>query len=216
MDRQSKTAAEPAPVNSEKQVSEESEAFKQKGNEFFRSGKFAEAVSSYTQALEVSRSNPQNYIYYCNRATAFFYLKNYEAAEAGVCCVGASYVDCKECLALNPRHMKAYTRLAAVYSKMERYEEAVKACEAGLAIDASNVELSSLLPSLKAHLSASQGQPQGQTQNQPQGQPQGQPNLGNLFQSLASNPMVQNMAQSLSNGQANLSDILNNPMVSQM
>ena len=204
MDRQSKTAAEPAPVNSEKQVSEESEAFKQKGNEFFRSGKFAEAVSSYTQALEVSRSNPQNYIYYCNRATAFFYLKNYEAAEAGVCCVGASPVDCKECLALNPRHMKAYTRLAAVYSKMERYEEAVKACEAGLAIDASNVELSSLLPSLKAHLSASQGQPQGQ------------PNLGNLFQSLASNPMVQNMAQSLSNGQANLSDILNNPMVSQM
>lgn len=216
MDRQSKTAAEPAPVNSEKQVSEESEAFKQKGNEFFRSGKFAEAVSSYTQALEVSRSNPQNYIYYCNRATAFFYLKNYEAAEAGVCCVGASPVDCKECLALNPRHMKAYTRLAAVYSKMERYEEAVKACEAGLAIDASNVELSSLLPSLKAHLSASQGQPQGQTQNQPQGQPQGQPNLGNLFQYLASNPMVQNMAQSLSNGQANLSDILNNPMVSQM
>lgn len=133
-----------------------------------------------------------------------------------MCCVGASPVDCKECLALNPRHMKAYTRLAAVYSKMERYEEVVKACEAGLAIDASNVELSSLLPSLKAHLSASQGQPQGQTQNQPQGQPQGQPNLGNLFQSLASNPMVQNMAQSLSNGQANLSDILNNPMVSQM
>ena len=85
MDRQSKSAAEPAPMDVEKRVTEESDAFKQKGNEYFRSGKFADAVNSYTQALEVSRSNPQNFIYYCNRATAYFYLKNYEAAVAGVC-----------------------------------------------------------------------------------------------------------------------------------
>lgn len=188
---------------------QDSEVFKQQGNDYFRSGNFAEAVKSYTQAIEVSQQNPQNYIYYCNRATSYFYLKDYESAEAGEHPGSALRVDCKKALALNPRYMKAYTRLASVYSKLGRYEDAVRACEAGLAIDPSNRDLSSLLPSLKQHLTSQSSESQ-------QGQQGQQPNLGNLFQSMASNPMVQNLAQNLSNGSASFSDIMNNPYVSQL
>ena len=87
MDRQSKTAAKPdsctPPAAPEMHSVQDSEVFKQQGNDYFRSGNFAEAVKSYTQAIEVSQQNPQNYIYYCNRATSYFYLKDYESAEAG-------------------------------------------------------------------------------------------------------------------------------------
>lgn len=218
MDRKAKTAAKPescTPPPSaapEMHSVQDSEAFKQQGNDYFRSGNFAEAVKSYTQAIEVSQQNPQNYIYYCNRATAYFYLKDYESAEAGEHPRSASRVDCKESLALNPRYMKAYTRLTSVYSKLGRYEDAVRACEAGLVIDPSNPDLSSLLPSLKQHLTSQSSEPQQGQQGQ-QGQ---QPSLGNLFQSMASNPMVQSLAQNLSNGSASFSDIMNNPYVSEL
>ena len=57
---------------------EEADRYKKEGNEHFGMNHFAEAYESYTKAINVSPSNPNNYIYYCNRGTASFHLKNYE------------------------------------------------------------------------------------------------------------------------------------------
>ena len=43
-----------------------------------------QAYSSYSDALNVSEFNPNNYIYYCNRATASFYMKNYDDVMSGM------------------------------------------------------------------------------------------------------------------------------------
>ena len=42
------------------------------------------ALDYYTQAIELSPSNPKKYIYLCNRATAAFYLNDYTVAEKGM------------------------------------------------------------------------------------------------------------------------------------
>lgn len=61
----------------------ESESFKEEGNKHFRTGNFDEAIKCYTKALSVSATNPNNYIYYTNRATASFYHKDYTSAIDG-------------------------------------------------------------------------------------------------------------------------------------
>lgn len=62
---------------------EEADHYKNEGNEYFRTNHFAEAYESYTKAINTSPLNPNNYIYYCNRGTASFYLKNYEDTVKG-------------------------------------------------------------------------------------------------------------------------------------
>lgn len=58
------------------------------------------------------------------------------------------YVDCKKALALNQSYIKAHIRLVASYMKSNQLQEALSACESGLAIDPSNDQLKSYLSSL--------------------------------------------------------------------
>ena len=66
------------------EVNELAERLKEEGNALFRNHNFEEAVLKYTEALNVDINNPQNYIFYSNRATALFYLQRYEDAERGI------------------------------------------------------------------------------------------------------------------------------------
>ena len=56
---------------------------KNAGNDHFRNGRYAQAYESYSEAISIYEQNPNNYIYYCNRATASFYLKNYQDVIQG-------------------------------------------------------------------------------------------------------------------------------------
>lgn len=60
------------------------ESIKEQGNAFFRRGEFKNAMDSYTEAIEMYNENPNKYVYLCNRATAAFYLSEYEMAEQGI------------------------------------------------------------------------------------------------------------------------------------
>lgn len=69
------------------------EDFKDRGNASFQAGNIQEAISLYTQAIEL---DPDNYIYYSNRSAA--YMKADSKSKA--------LKDAERCLELNPSFIK--------------------------------------------------------------------------------------------------------------
>ncbi|KAL5716073.1 hypothetical protein ACHQM5_017810 [Ranunculus cassubicifolius] len=84
-----------------------------RGNDFFKSGKFAEACTAYGEGLKF---DPSNSVLYCNRAACWSKLAQWEK----------SIEDCNQALKLQPNYAKALLRRAASYGKLERWTESVK------------------------------------------------------------------------------------------
>lgn len=78
------------------------------GNEFFNSGKFAEACIAYGEGLRCDPSNP---VLYCNRAACRSKLGQWEK----------SIEDCNEALKIQANYTKALLRRAASYGKVYIY-----------------------------------------------------------------------------------------------
>ncbi|KAG0461196.1 hypothetical protein HPP92_021493 [Vanilla planifolia] len=83
------------------------------GNEFFKTGNFAEASTAYGEGLKYDPSNP---VLYCNRAACRFKLGQWER----------SLEDCNKALRILPSYTKALLRRAASFAKLERWLEAVR------------------------------------------------------------------------------------------
>ncbi len=103
------------------------EAHREKGNQFFKEGKFADAKGEYDEAI---RRNPSDAKLYSNRAAALTKLIAYPDALR----------DLDECLRLDPNFVKAYSRKGTVHFSMKDYNKAIEAYDAGLAIDPSSTE----------------------------------------------------------------------------
>lgn len=89
----------------------EAEKLKNEGNELMKSEHFREALEKYSRAIEL---DPQNSVFFCNRAAAHFKLGEHESAVA----------DCMAALALQPTYGKAHGRLGIALTALNRHEEA--------------------------------------------------------------------------------------------
>lgn len=103
------------------------EEHREKGNTFFKEGKFADAKIQYDEAI---KRNPSDAKLYSNRAAALTKLLAYPDALR----------DLEECLKLDPKFVKAYSRKGTVHFFMKDYNKALEAYDAGLAIDPDNTE----------------------------------------------------------------------------
>ncbi|XP_049401722.1 TPR repeat-containing thioredoxin TTL1-like [Solanum stenotomum] len=83
------------------------------GNELFKSGRYIEACSAYGEGL--SRDS-LNLILYCNRATCWYKLEQWEK----------SLDDCNHALLIQPQYTKALFQKAASNVKLERWADAVR------------------------------------------------------------------------------------------
>ncbi|XP_064647220.1 dnaJ homolog subfamily C member 7-like [Lineus longissimus] len=90
---------------------------KEDGNNAFRAGRYEDAYSIYTEALNIDPFNVHtNSKLYCNRATACSKVnRNDQAIE-----------DCSKAIELDDKYLKAYLRRAKCYMDSEKYEEAVR------------------------------------------------------------------------------------------
>lgn len=80
------------------------------GNSAIVAKNYLDAISYYTEALELSGDGPNSHIYHCNRAAAHCHLNNYiEAVE-----------DCNASLVLQPTYVKAFSRLGLANYFLER------------------------------------------------------------------------------------------------
>ncbi|KEG14869.1 small glutamine-rich tetratricopeptide repeat protein [Trypanosoma grayi] len=96
------------------------EEIKNKGNDLMGEVKYKEAIAYYTKAIEME---PENHIFFANRAAAHTHLKDYRSA----------LLDCERAIAIDPNYPKGYARMGTVFFYQEKYSSAVdaftKACE---------------------------------------------------------------------------------------
>ncbi|RMX57998.1 hypothetical protein pdam_00017228 [Pocillopora damicornis] len=108
------------------------EAYKEDGNYEYNRKKFKEAIAAYTEGIKVKCDDAHlNAILYTNRATAQICLGNNRSALN----------DATAAKKLEPTYMKALIRGATACVELQKFEDAVKWCDEGLAIEAQNQRL---------------------------------------------------------------------------
>ncbi|XP_028790466.1 inactive TPR repeat-containing thioredoxin TTL3-like [Neltuma alba] len=109
------------------------EEVKRAGNELYRSGNFAEALSLYDRAISISPNNPA---YRSNRAAALTALGKLAAAAK----------ECEEAVKLDPGYARAHQRLASLYLRFGQVENAQShLCLPGKQVDHSELHKLGLL-----------------------------------------------------------------------
>lgn len=83
-----------------------------RGNDLYKSERYTEASSAYTEGL---RLEPCNAVLYCNRAACWFKLRMWER----------SVEDCNQALRFQPRYTKPLLRRAACNNKVHNNKTAV-------------------------------------------------------------------------------------------
>lgn len=105
-----------------------SEEAKNRGNEFFKDGKWTEAIAEYTEALN---RDPSNYRVYSNRAACYTKLMDWSKGLE----------DCEKCLAIDPKFVKAYIRKGKIQHFLKQYHKALETFQRGLDLDPTATEL---------------------------------------------------------------------------
>ena len=108
-----------------------------KGNAAFSAGDYTEAITFFSQAIEL---DPSNHVLFSNRSASHASLKDYEAALK----------DANQCVSLNPSWGKGYSRQGAAYFGLEEWQSAIEAYEVGLTHDPSSELLKNSLADAKA------------------------------------------------------------------
>ncbi|XP_043344933.1 small glutamine-rich tetratricopeptide repeat-containing protein beta isoform X3 [Cervus elaphus] len=95
------------------------------GNNHMKEENYAAAVDCYTQAIEL---DPNNAVYYCNRAAAQSKLGHYTDAIK----------DCEKAIAIDSKYSKAYGRMGLALTAMNKFQEAVTSYQKALDLDPEN------------------------------------------------------------------------------
>ncbi|RCK67354.1 Serine/threonine-protein phosphatase T [Candida viswanathii] len=90
---------------------EEAIKLKDQGNAYLKDHKYDQAIESYTQAIAL---DPQNAIFYSNRAQVHIKLENY----------GLAIQDCDAAIAIDPGFLKAYYRKGVSLMAILQYKQA--------------------------------------------------------------------------------------------
>ncbi|XP_044133017.1 RNA polymerase II-associated protein 3 [Bufo gargarizans] len=117
-------------------------ADKEKGNNYFKAGKYDEAVQCYTRGMD---ADPYNAVLPTNRASAFFRLKKYAVAES----------DCNLAIALNRSYWKAYARRGACRLALKNFQGAKEDYEKVLELESNNFEATNELKKIALELQSS-------------------------------------------------------------
>lgn len=130
---------------------------KDRGNQAFAAGRYADAVASFSEAialqLKSGGGNGDLHVYHSNRSAA--YLKTGDGAKA--------LADAEHCLSLKRSWAKGYSRKGAALYHLARYADAFRAYKEGLALDAGNAALLDGLRSVELKMAA----PPGGTSSRP-------------------------------------------------
>lgn len=102
--------------------------FKEKGNKALSSGNAKEAVEHYSAAIAL---DPQNHVFFSNRSAAYCKLEQFEKALE----------DAEECVKINSKWGKGWSRKASALEFLGRYSDALDAYDEGLKVDPENKQL---------------------------------------------------------------------------
>ncbi|CAF1325635.1 unnamed protein product [Adineta steineri] len=171
---------------------QQADKFKNQGNEFVKQEKYKEALEAYNSAIQI---DPNNAIYYCNRAAAHNKLNNNEQALN----------DCFRSIEIDSNYSKAYGRLGVIYLSLDKVHEALDAYRKAHTLEPANDNYKQSIKLCEDRLNGAAAA----SNAMPSGVP---PNLSSMFgsllggggaaggaggpdmMSLLSNPALMNMA----------------------
>jgi stress-induced-phosphoprotein 1 len=99
-----------------------------KGNEFYKAGKYPEALNEYKEAIKRNPTLPK---YYSNRASAYQKLMEFNLAAK----------DCEKALEIDSKYLKAYQKKATCHIMMKELHKALDTYEKALKIYPDDMEL---------------------------------------------------------------------------
>ncbi|KAG2180707.1 hypothetical protein INT44_003714 [Umbelopsis vinacea] len=184
----------PAASSSVKDDKKTAEDLKVQGNRKVAERNYPEAIRLYSEAIS---HNPNNAVFYGNRAAAYSQQGNHDQAIE----------DSKTAIELDPSYSKAYSRMGHAHFSLGKYNEAITAYEKGLELDPSNATLKSSIEAARGKLNASSVERSASPPSSGGGGfPGGMPDLAGLL----NNPAMMNMAQQMMQSGA-LNDLMQNP-----
>ncbi|XP_061124204.1 RNA polymerase II-associated protein 3 [Syngnathus typhle] len=132
---------EESPNESDSEEADQERALveKEKGNVFFKEGKYDDAVECYSRGMA---ADPYNPVLPTNRGTAFFRLKKYAVAES----------DCNLAIALDSNYYKAYARRGAARVALKNFDAALEDYQTVLTLDPDNLEAQNEVKKIKQML----------------------------------------------------------------
>ena len=112
------------------------EELKAKGNKAFQEKNYLQAISFYSDAIEMDEGN---YTLYSNRSGAYCAAEKYRQAEG----------DARKVIQMKPDWVRGYTRLGAALVGQERFDDAAEAYQKALELDPNNTQIKEDLESAK-------------------------------------------------------------------
>eukprot|EP01116_Phalansterium_solitarium_P009554 TRINITY_DN23760_c0_g1_i1.p1 TRINITY_DN23760_c0_g1~~TRINITY_DN23760_c0_g1_i1.p1 ORF type:complete len:177 (-),score=4.41 TRINITY_DN23760_c0_g1_i1:167-697(-) len=110
--------------------------FKLEGNDQFKIGHYAQAITCYSQALKLNASDETCY---CNRSAALLKLARYEDALQ----------DANKCIELKPSWAKGHYRAGTALVGLRKTQDAIRCLETALSLDPANEEVARRLQLLR-------------------------------------------------------------------
>ncbi|XP_061094863.1 small glutamine-rich tetratricopeptide repeat-containing protein alpha [Conger conger] len=164
----------------------EAERLKTEGNEKMKEENFSEAMLYYSKAIEI---NPQNAVYYCNRAAAYSKLGNYAGAVQ----------DCELAIGIDPNYSKAYGRMGLALASLNKHTEAVEFYRKALELDPENDTYKSNLKIAEQKMREAPSPTVGMGGADLAGL-LNNPGFMNMASTLMTNPQVQQMVSGMMSG----------------
>ncbi|KAJ8408415.1 hypothetical protein AAFF_G00258290 [Aldrovandia affinis] len=179
-----KVEVNPVPDSPTEEEVAEAERLKTEGNEHMKEENFRAAVDFYSSAIDI---NPQNAVYYCNRAAAYSKLGNYTGAVQ----------DCELAITIDPNYSKAYGRMGLALASLNQHAEAVRYYQKALELDPENDTYKSNLKIAEQKMKEA---PSPSMSGVDLAGLLGNPGFMNMASSLMNNPQVQQLMSGMMSG----------------
>lgn len=164
----------------------EAERLKSDGNDQMKVENFSAAVEFYSKAIQI---NPENAVYYCNRAAAYSKLGNYAGAVQ----------DCELAIGIDPNYSKAYGRMGLALASLNKHTEAVSYYKKALELDPENETYKSNLKIAEQKIKETPS-PTGGMGGVDLAGLLSNPGFMNMASNLMSNPQVQQLVSGMMSG----------------
>ncbi|XP_052466075.1 small glutamine-rich tetratricopeptide repeat-containing protein alpha-like isoform X2 [Carassius gibelio] len=171
---------------SEEQLAE-AEHLKTDGNDQMKVENYSAAVEFYSKAIQL---NPQNAVYYCNRAAAYSKLGNYAGAVQ----------DCERAIGIDPNYSKAYGRMGLALASLNKHSEAVSYYKKAMELDPDNDTYKANLQIAEQKIKEAQPSPAGGLGGVELAGLLSNPGFMNIASNLMNNPQVQQLMSGMMSG----------------
>ncbi|CAM9370835.1 unnamed protein product [Chrysoparadoxa australica] len=166
---------------------------KERGNEFFRSGSWPDAIREYEDAI---KRDPSNAVYRNNLASALTKIGDFNAAKNA----------CEKALELDPKYVKAWSKKGDIEFFMKEYHKALDSYRKGLDIEPGNSLCQQGLQKTTMQINATQG---GDVDKERAAHAMADPEI----QAIISDPIVRQVLQDMSEDPGAVQKAMSDPVM---